>query len=140
MPIRINTNDTTLILDQTGFPVEAQLQELLAQTPDLLRQPGEPPLALVTRELVLPEAGSLDILFVSSDGLPIAVEVKLLANGQSRREVVAQALDYLSSLTTITNDELDNLTSGALSTALRSFEPDTPVDLFERRWAAVGAN
>src|SRR5712692_5363765 len=125
MPIRIQAGTGPVVVDQAGFGNEAQLQDVLAETPDLLRQGDEPSLALVARELELPEAGILDLLFVSSDGLPIAVEVKLEANGQSRREVVAQAVDYLSSLTALTNDELDELTKGKLSAALRSFEPDT---------------
>lgn len=140
MAIRIQTGMGSVVVDQAGFANEAQLQDALAATPDLLRQGDEPALALVARELVLPEAGSLDLLFVSSDGLPVAVEVKLEANGQSRREVVAQAVDYLSSLTALTNDELEELTNGNLSAALRSFEPDTAQEVFERRWAAVGAN
>ena len=140
MPIRIQTVNGPKIVERADFEAETHLQEILAKSPDLLRQVDEKPFALVTRELSLRDAGSLDILLVSSDGLPIAVEVKLEANGTSRREVVAQAVDYLSALTTYTNDELEEATSGKLSLALRSFEADTPQDVFERRWAAVGAN
>lgn len=140
MPIRIQSARGIEIVEQAAFRAEVHLQEILAQSPDLLRQAGENPFALVTRELNLRDAGSLDILLVSSDGLPVAVEVKLEANGTSRREVVAQAVDYLSALTTYTNDELEESTNGKLSLALRSFEADTPQDVFERRWAAVGAN
>lgn len=140
MPIRIKTPQGLEVVEQTSFAAEVHLQEILAQAPDLLRQSGESPFALVTRELGLRDAGSLDILLVSSEGLPVAVEVKLQANGQSRREVVAQAVDYLSALTTYTNDELDGATNGQLSVALRSFERDTAEHDFERRWAAVGAN
>ncbi len=140
MPIRIQSSRGPELVEQATFKAEVHLQEILAQSPNLLRQAGENQFALVTRELNLRDAGILDILLVSSDGLPVAVEVKLEANGESRREVVAQAVDYLSALTTYTNDELDEATNGKLSFALRSFEPDTPQDVFERRWAAVGAN
>lgn len=140
MPIRIQSSRGPEIVEQAAFRAEVHLQEILAQSPDLLRQAGENPFALVTRELNLRDAGILDIFLVSSDGLPVAVEVKLEANGTSRREVVAQAVDYLSALTTYTNDELEESTNGKLSLALRSFEADTPQDVFERRWAAVGAN
>jgi hypothetical protein len=140
MPIRIKSTQGLEVVEQTSFAAETHLQEILAQAPDLLRQSGESPFALVTRELGLRDAGSLDILLVSSEGLPVAVEVKLEANGQSRRDVVAQAVDYLSALATYTNDELDAATKGQLSLALRSFEQDTSEQDFERRWAAVGAN
>jgi hypothetical protein len=140
VPIRIKTTHGLQLVEQTAFAAEVHLQEILAQAPGLLRQAGESPFALVMREFNMREAGSLDILLVSAEGLPVAVEVKLQANSQSRREVVAQAVDYLSALATYTNDELDEATNGQLSAALRSFEQDTPEDEFERRWAAVGAN
>ncbi len=66
MPIRIQAGTGSVVVDQTGFGNEAQLQDVLAEIPDLLRQGDEPALALVARELELPEAGILDLLFVSS--------------------------------------------------------------------------
>jgi predicted HNH restriction endonuclease len=46
----------------------------------------------------LGSSGFLDLLLINSDGLPIAVEVKLQKNSESRREVVAQAIDYITAL------------------------------------------
>jgi hypothetical protein len=67
----------------------------------------------VASQLDLPEgAGKLDLLFVNSEGLPIAVEVKLGANAEARRQVVAQAIDYLSALTSLTVDGLDQRVGG----------------------------
>jgi hypothetical protein len=68
-----------------------------------------------------------------------AVEVKLARNGESRREVVAQAIDYLSSLTALTVDELDNLVANKLDAALRGLAGGDDSE-FERTWAAVGRN
>jgi len=83
----------------------------------------------------------MDVLMVNSDGLPVAVEVKLARNSQSRREVVGQLVDYVSILTSFTVDELDISVSGALDKALRSFSSQTDSDdSFERRWQSVGAN
>jgi hypothetical protein len=87
------------------FGAEADLQELLAAHPDLL--PG----ALVDQERprrwlpVKREAGvpdrdgggtwwPVDHLFVDQDAVPTFVEVKRASDTRSRREVVAQMLDY----------------------------------------------
>jgi len=51
-------------------------------------------LAYVARQVTLYSAGILDILLVDADGTPVAVEVKLGRNGESRREVVGQVIDY----------------------------------------------
>jgi hypothetical protein len=82
----------------------------LQDCPQLLCDDSGPPqekapgIAFVARQVNLPEAGRLDLLFVSNDGLPIAVEVKLVRNAQARREILAQAVDYVSSLTAMTVD------------------------------------
>ncbi len=96
-------------------------------------------IAFVASQLVLPEAGRLDLLFVSRDGLPIAVEGKPARNAQSRREVVAQAIDYLSSLTALTVDELGQLAEGRLEEALRELVLDDDTT-FEDAWRSVGAS
>src|SRR5512146_3118769 len=89
----------------------------------------------------LPDAGTLDVLCVDENGLPVAVEVKLAHNGESRRQVIAQIVDYLSALTALTVDELDQQTEGALKVALKSFDPpDGDPAGFEGRWQACGAN
>jgi len=67
----------------------------------------------VQREVGLPAAGSLDLLLVDAEGVPVAVEVKLARNSQSRREATAQAFDYVSDLTQLTVDELDDVVDGA---------------------------
>ena len=66
----------------------------------------------------MPSAGILDLLIVDKEGLPVAVEVKLARNAQSRREVVAQAFDYVADLSQLTFEELDDLVDGALAGAL----------------------
>lgn len=139
MPILIRNGSQSEIVSSTAFPTEQELEILLANTPELLRHEGEPVIAFVARQVDLQEAGILDLLFVNKDGLPIAVEVKLARNAQARREVVAQAVDYLSSLTTLTVDELDQRVGGKLEEALRTLveEEDSAFDL---AWQAVGTN
>lgn len=141
MPIIRSDGKTPVILKSHPFDNEDQLQRVVAENPSLLCFAGDPPLALVTREFTLPSAGFLDILLVDSEGLPIPVECKLARNPQSRREVVGQIVDYVSILTSLTVDELDNAVGGALEEALRSFDsPSGDVKVFERRWQQVGTS
>jgi len=51
----------------------------------------------VATEFQMP-AGKIDVLLVSSQGRLAIVETKLASNSEKRREVLAQALDYLSHL------------------------------------------
>jgi hypothetical protein len=92
-------------LQETPFPLEADLQEVVAEHPELLggeQMDDSRPrrFALVTREVPIPDrlegAGrwALDHLFVDQDAVPTLVEVKRASNSQLRREVVGQLLDY----------------------------------------------
>jgi hypothetical protein len=109
--IHILTADGALIpLTDTAFGSEDELQALLANHPAVL--PGELFDAheprrwmLVTREAGIALAGdsggsrfSMDHLFVDQDGVPTLVEVKRSSDTRSRREVVAQMLDYAANL------------------------------------------
>lgn len=140
MAIAVRGSDGMRFVAPNGYSNEAELENLLSLSPALLQADEEAPVAFVHSQVDLREAGSLDLLFVNADGLPIAVEVKLARNAQARREVVAQAIDYLSALTSLTVDELDARVGGRLEPALRSFSEAEAEDEFERRWQAVGAN
>lgn len=80
---------------------ESWLQELIRSHPDILPvaeiEPVFSPLAPVGRE-VMTDSGPIDNLFVSHRGYLVLVETKLWRNPEARREVVAQAIDYGSSL------------------------------------------
>lgn len=121
------------------FSLEKQLEDAVASFPNLMTMPEEPGLALVCQQVSLPGAGVLDILLVSSEGLPVVVEAKLARNAQSRREVVGQVVDYVSALTSLTVDELDGLVGGALESALRLLGGASDED-FENLWRATGSN
>lgn len=141
MPIIRSDGKSPVVLKSHPFDNEDQLQRIVAENPSLLCFADDSPLALVTREFTLPGAGFLDILLVDSEGLPISVECKLARNPQARREVVGQIVDYVSILTSLTVDELDNAVGGALEEALRSFDSQ-PGDgkIFDRRWQQVGTS
>lgn len=138
MAIVLKNQGSAQAIQRVAFSNEAELQKLLEDNPSLLQNETEPPLAFVQREVRLGSSGYLDLLLINSDGLPIAVEVKLQKNAESRREVVAQAIDYITALTDKTVDELDEQTGAQLSQAIRTFD-ESDVE-FERRWKAIGAN
>ena len=123
------------------FATEGELEATIVETPNLLAEDNEGRLAFVSRQVHLGNAGILDVLLVDA-GAPVAVEVKLGRNAESRREVVGQVVDYVSVLTSMTVDELDQAVGGALEQALRSLVPETDSsdDEFERMWLAVGTN
>lgn len=119
MPIAIHRDTQTARLLEEPFKDEAELQACLERSPYLLMRDSEPAVATVQIEVSLPAAGRLDLLAVDKDGVPIAVEVKLARNAQSRREVVAQAFDYVADLSNLTFEELDDLVDGALTAGLQ---------------------
>lgn len=116
-------------MTETSYEKEDDLQALLADYPDLL--PGdqidlENPRRwlLVARELSVPDSDddtgrwSLDHLFLDQDGTPTFVECKRASDTRSRREVVAQMLDYAANGTL--HWKMDNLRQSAAETAQRN--------------------
>lgn len=98
---------------------EKYLQKILAENPELLQEKFDFPLFLIDRELKL-EAGHIDILLIDSQGLPVLVEVKLLANPQSEREVVGQIISYASSLPQLNFNELNSRVKNELEIKLQA--------------------
>jgi hypothetical protein len=91
---------------------EAWLQELLCEHPDILPvseiEPIFQPLIPIGRE-VLTENGAIDNLFVSHRGYLVLVETKLWRNPEAKRQVVAQAIDYGSSIANWSYDKLNEI-------------------------------
>lgn len=85
-----------------GTRSEAWLQELIFRHPELLPisqiEPAFGTIVPAAREVTCGH-GSIDNLYVTPSGEIVLVETKLWRNVQARREVVAQALDYVSALT-----------------------------------------
>src|SRR5438552_3944587 len=90
---------------------EAWLQELLRKYPDILPvaeiESVFSPLTPIGRE-VTTDSGPIDNLFISHRGYLVLVETKLWRNPEARREVVAQAIDYGSSLSKWNYEKLDS--------------------------------
>lgn len=129
-------------LSPAQFESERELEDVIVASPHLLADDDEPAPAFVSRQVRLPQGGTLDVLLVDAGGLPIVAEAKLARNGQSRREVIGQVIDYVSTLTSLTVDELDQAVAGKLETALRSLTEDTSeiATKFDEYWRLVGSN
>ncbi len=93
---------------------EKELQNNIFSNPNTLVEAGDSNLFPIGTEVLLPSGGRIDILCLEEDGSLIAVEVKLRKNNESRREVIAQILDYVSELTSFSYHELDNILGGRL--------------------------
>ena len=94
-------------MTEHAYPEEGVLQERLAEFPRLLAgdqmNPESPrDWILVAREAGIPDyedggnRWSADHLFIDQDAIPTLVEVKRAEDTRIRREVVGQALDYVS--------------------------------------------
>lgn len=88
-----------------GYAREADLQETLAQHPQLI--PGVTEGAQTCREFQS-AVGPADIVVVDSNGDITLVECKLASNPQVRREIIGQLFDYASRLWTMDVDEFDS--------------------------------
>jgi hypothetical protein len=151
-------------MEETNYATEDELQAHLARHPDLLPgdqiNPEEPRRwLLVAREMGVPgeEAGgdrwSLDHLFLDQDGIPTFVECKRAADTRSRREVVAQMLDYAANGTQYwpidrlrqaaaetarsQDKTLDDEIGALIGLADEDFEDGTEIDDF---WGQVESN
>jgi hypothetical protein len=146
-------------VSSTSYDAEADLQELLADHVDLL--PGaqinrDSPRRwlLIKREAGIPnqEGGgswwSLDHLVVDQDAMPTFVEVKRASDTRTRREVVAQMLDYAANGSAFWRpDQLrawfegdDPEAATEHLVAWLGSGDDDPESLAAGFWDAVGAN
>ena len=76
-----------------AYLAEAELHDLVRDAPQMLPLAGTPQLTVLGREVRLGN-GYADLLAVESTGRLVVIEVKLSANAESRRAVVAQVLSY----------------------------------------------
>lgn len=92
---------------------EPWLQELLRKHPDILPiseiEAILYPMIPIGYEVTV-DSGSIDILFISQRGYLTIVETKLWRNPQAKREVLAQVIDYASSIAKWNYDKLDEVT------------------------------
>lgn len=138
--VKDSTGKKTLLTSEP-FADEKELEDILAEKPQLMIDEGEPNVSLVKRQVTFEGTGIADLLLIDSDGLPMVVEVKLGRNSESRRQVVGQVFDYVSSLTLLTVDELDQKVAGTLKEAIRVLgREESEEDAIEKCWQACGTN
>jgi hypothetical protein len=108
---------------------ESWLQKLLQLQPEILPvgeiEPIFAPLIPIGRE-VPTQSGSIDNLFISHRGYLVLVETKLWRNPEAKREVIAQAIEYGSSLSKWSYDRLNETTKNYL----KKYE-NTDLDLID---------
>lgn len=121
MAICFVNGETRKKLNVISYKSEGELEQVVAENPYLLAEDDEPEPVLIAGQVNLPGAGIADLIFLDPSGQITVVEVKLGRNAQSRREVVGQVFDYVSTLADHTLVELDEFTGGGLDRALRSF-------------------
>ena len=85
---------------------EAELRDLLAESPELLPGPEDVPLVAVTEFSV--KTGYVDIVAVGSDGSILVTECKLKANPEIRRQVLGQVLSYAGAIWGMSFEEFDH--------------------------------
>jgi hypothetical protein len=95
-------------MDPRGFDNEAQLEELLEKSPDLLPADDSKPILYFKRQVILGQ-NAVDLVGVDADGDITLVECKLESNREARRMVVAQILEYAAQLWGMDFEEFDRL-------------------------------
>ena len=123
-----------------SFESEHELERVLADNLQLLVAEGATAPVVVARQLTFPGAGRLNfLLLVDVESIPVVVETRLASSGDSRRDVIAQAIDHISAVAQLTVDQLNAAAGGAVERALWRFGGDDRHD-FCRRWTSLAAN
>jgi hypothetical protein len=121
---------------------EAWLQKLVYDQPEIIPmreiEPAFEPLISICMELPT-ESGSVDNVWMTPKGGLILGECKLIRNPQSRREVIAQALDYARAVTGWHFDDLQKAVQRARKEPSSTLwdlinRPDYPSDLEEHEF------
>jgi hypothetical protein len=94
--------------EKVTFADEAQLQKMLYESPELIPTKVEDQAAIFTREAGLPGSGFTDLVGVDAQGNILIVETKLARNGEIRRKVIGQVLEYAAYLWGMSFDDLDH--------------------------------
>lgn len=109
----------------SGNHDESWLQELIQAQPTILPiadiEPGFGDPVAVARE-VPSGHGFIDNLYLTPSGDIVLVETKLWRNSEIRREVVAQALDYVAALTSMDYPRFEQAISKGLDAPQRIYE------------------
>lgn len=126
--IVLKVGDNVKIISEEDFPSENRekdLHKLLKNYPKIIESllSDEQEIRLLGSEIRLPSGGRLDLLFVTSKGNLILVELK---RERSHREAIAQLFDYASDIQSMSFAELMNRIGKNIKTPIELCE-----ELFE---------
>jgi len=129
--MREDKNKKWELVESNAYAAEKELQELLADSPEIISmeeiRPGSGPLVAVVREFSLP-VGYIDILAFTARGDVAIIECKLDKNPQAKREVIGQILDYSAHLWGMSYEDLDgkiqSMTDRSLADLVRQHADD----------------
>src|SRR5262249_16321369 len=96
------------LLAPAGFPDEASLHDLIAESPQVLPLSGGPRLGVVGSHVQL-GANEAEVIAVEPGGRLVLIEVKLARNAEARRAVIAQILSYAAFLHGLEGEQLERL-------------------------------
>ena len=115
----IGSNGVAVQQSGAAYANEAELEAMIVQNPDIVPGFTRGDVEVVGQQIHL-NGGSLkiDVLLIDRSGLLTVVEAKLARNGESRREIVAQGLDYASALAEHDFYDLDDALGGRIGQAL----------------------
>ncbi len=112
-----------------AFGRESELEELLAESPELL--PGQPTNVALVRQLHIPRVnGTLDLCGVTPEGEVYLIECKLSGNPDMRRTIVGQLLAYAAGLTGLSAEEFHVQFAKAAKNGKRAWS--SPQSCFEQ--------
>lgn len=123
----------------TAYTNEAELRDLLAETPSLLPGIDERPTA-VAKEMPISGTGTADVVIVDASGEITVVECKLAANREIRRHVVGQLLAYASAISQMSFADFDDAFARSRANSSLSDALVVDSDLDEELRAAVEDN
>jgi len=83
---------------EIDFKTEAELQQLLSDSPELLDTDDEGNAIEFDREAGLPGSGFTELVCVDCHGNVLIVESKLARNREIRRTVIGQVMEYAAFL------------------------------------------
>lgn len=134
------------LVESNAYAAEKELQELLADSPEIVSmdeiRPGAGSLVAAVREINLP-VGYIDILAFTARGDIAIIECKLAKNTQAKREVIGQILDYAAHVWGMSYEELDQIIQTKENRSLADFvheqsnEPEWDEEEFRANIAAA---
>lgn len=111
-------------IESVGYENEKELQKIVGNAPDLVDEFNKLHTVCGAENELSISAGNIDLFMISETGDVVVVETKLARNQESRRKVIAQIIDYISSLSELSYYELDNATKNRLSEIIGDIEAE----------------